>query len=190
MKKIPTIFDREWNGNRGVIDKYEIVPAILEGAVATEKVDGTNVRITVRSGRIVRLEKRRNPTNADKALGIVNPWYVEANRDDKSDKHIWAAADTYGMKQLNLVDGEYSAEAYGEKIQGNHLHIVGNKLYVFSTAPQPLPGCPIDYEGLKKWLATQQSKVHANENVFIGIEGIVWHKDGEPIAKIKLKDFK
>lgn len=91
MEKIPTIFDRDWNGNRGVVNKL-IVDYPFDEATATEKLDGTNVRLTVRNNTLVRLEKRRNPSKIQKAQGIVEPWYVEAYENEPGDKHIWEAA--------------------------------------------------------------------------------------------------
>jgi len=45
MEKIPTVFERDWLGNRGVVDKYVVNPARFVGAVATVKLDGANVRL-------------------------------------------------------------------------------------------------------------------------------------------------
>jgi len=33
--------------------------------------------LTVRSGQLVRVEKRRNPSKAQKAKGIIDGWYVD-----------------------------------------------------------------------------------------------------------------
>jgi hypothetical protein len=41
--------------------------------MATEKIDGTNIRITLRNNTIVRVEKRRNPNKQEKANGITEP---------------------------------------------------------------------------------------------------------------------
>ena len=68
MKKIKTIFDRDWDGDKTVIDKLSegISVEDLISAVATEKLDGMNVRATIRNGTCVRLEKRRNPDKIQK----------------------------------------------------------------------------------------------------------------------------
>ena len=57
MKKIKTIFKRDWNGNRKVIAEYidDFKPEFLDGAIPTEKLDGTNVRITIRNYSVVRV---------------------------------------------------------------------------------------------------------------------------------------
>lgn len=67
MKKIPTIFERDWEGDKTVIDQY-VQPFDFSTAIATEKLDGMNARLTVRNHLLVRLEK-----------SIVDPWYVDAD---------------------------------------------------------------------------------------------------------------
>ena len=104
MQKIKTIFDRDWEGNRKVIDKYieGFSPELLEGAKATEKLDGTNIRVTVRNHMVVRIEKRRNPDKIQKHKGIIDPWYVDASesRDD-----VWINEAVKGTDYSNIPDG-------------------------------------------------------------------------------------
>lgn len=186
MKKIKTIFDRDWEGNRKVIDRYvdPAVPSFLEDAVATEKLDGTNVRITVRNGTAVRVEKRRNPDKIQKHKGIEEPWYVDADQFSPEDKWIYD-----GLKNTELTsiaDGEWSGELIGPNVQGNPLNLPTNRIVFFSLGQAPVfINVPIDFDGLKEWLPKQKS-IYGNE---CSIEGIVWHcRDGE-MYKIKAKDF-
>jgi len=86
-------------------------------------VDGTNVRLTVRNHQLARLEKRRNPTKLQKAKGMIDPWYIDANEFGPEDKHIWEAARNTGL--ADVPDGEWSGEAIGPKIQGNELRLRG-----------------------------------------------------------------
>ena len=59
MEKIPTIFERD--------ERFKVTPRIkpgcewvFEGAgEPTEKLDGMNIRLTIRKGLLVRVEKRR-----------------------------------------------------------------------------------------------------------------------------------
>ncbi len=70
MEKIPTIFVR---GDRGKVtdECADHCAWVLAGeGVATEKLDGTNVRLTTRNYLLVRTEKRRNPTKHQKNLGM------------------------------------------------------------------------------------------------------------------------
>jgi hypothetical protein len=55
MEKIPTIFDRNWETNRKVNEKLVVENFDFGNAIATEKLDGTNVRVTVRNHIVVRV---------------------------------------------------------------------------------------------------------------------------------------
>ncbi len=186
MKKIKTIFERDWKGNRKVIDKYnpDINLDLLKGAMATEKIDGTNIRITIRNKEVVRVEKRKNPTKRQKLREINDPWYVDADVNDPSDKYIFKAVSHRRFSEI--LDGEWSGEAFGEKIQGNPLSLNGVTVCLFSCYEAPvLSDAPITYEGLKEWLPKQKS--------FFGdacpMEGVVWHCTDGTMYKIKIKDF-
>jgi hypothetical protein len=188
MEKIPTIFDRNWEGNRKVNSTLVVENFDFANSLATEKLDGTNVRVTVRNHIVVRVEKRRNPDKAQKNNGIVDPWYVDASESDSADAYIFDAVK--GTDFTSVPDGEWSAEALGEKIQGNPLNLVGHRLFIFSLSDWcekvAFENVPTDFESLKKWLPEQKTKF-GNDT---GIEGIVWHnlKTGE-MCKIKIKDF-
>lgn len=202
MRKTPTIFDRDWEGNRGVR------PAQVYAAegVATEKLDGTNVRVTVRTDETdgiaasvvyaVRLEKRRNPTKEQKKDGITEPWYVDASRDDPADRFIFEALDNTSL--MDVPQGEWSAEAVGPKIQGNPLGLDEHVLYFFDRDQLPEDICvpalddapevgstqEVFFADLRGYLESARSRV----NPEVGIEGIVWH--GATWTKLKRKDFK
>lgn len=183
MEKIKTIFERDWEGNGGVINKAVI--SIPSSAIATEKIDGTNVRVTVRSGMCVRLEKRRNPDKIQKHKGIKEPWYVDASPYEAEDKWIFDALKNTELTTIS--DGEWSGEAVGTNIQGNPLNLDKNIIVFFTLGQAPIfENVPTTYEELKAWLPLQKSK-YGND---CGIEGIVWHLEGKPFGKIKLKDFK
>ncbi len=187
MNKIQTIFDRDWEGNRCVINKPidNVVLAILPFAKATEKIDGTNVRATLRAGTCVRLEKRRNPDKIQKHKGIEEPWYVDASPFESQDKHIYDALANTDLTQL--PDGEWSGEAVGPDVQGNPLNLEKNIIVFFSLGQCPVyEDCPTSFEELKAWLPVQKSKFGRDR----GIEGIVWHCDDGKMFKIKTKDFK
>jgi len=189
MQKIPTIFERDWNNN-GKITNQMITGLSLEALTldksvkATEKLDGTNVRITIRNYIAVRAEKRRNPDKIQKAKGIIEPWYVDASEFDSQDKYIFD-----GIKNTDLSiipDGEWSGELLGKNIQGNPLNLDNNQIVFFSLGQVPVfEDVPTSYENLKEWLPKQKSKYGNN----CGIEGIVWWFAGKPIGKIKVKDF-
>jgi hypothetical protein len=185
MQKIPTLFRRDETFK--VIDQLNPVCSwVLAGqGIATEKLDGTNVRLTIRSGQCVRAEKRRNPTKVQKQLGIVDPWYVDVDPYDKSDRWIGEAvahASCLGV----WPDGEHCAEVIGPKIQGNPLGLQEHVCVLFNLDPTLCLGS-VDrsYNGLRRTLATLDS-VYSPGHL---AEGIVFHHPDGRRAKIKRKDF-
>lgn len=113
MRKILTIFDRNWETNRKVNPKI-IVDFDFDRAIATEKLDGTNIRITVRKETVVRIEKRRNPNKIQKQKGIIEPWYIDVDEYSPQDK--WIIDAIKNTEYSNVPDGEWSAEAIGKNI--------------------------------------------------------------------------
>lgn len=182
MHKIPTLFQRD--ENHKVINK--VTPGcewVLAGkGVATEKLDGTNVRLTVRSGEVVRVEKRRNPSKEQKARGIVDGWYVDAHVSDPADQHIFGAI---GYTDTSPdQDSEFICEAIGPKIQGNPLGL--EFPWCKSLADVPIYACaPRSYDELKLFLAEMDSILSPGHLA----EGIVFHHHNGRMAKIKRKDF-
>lgn len=185
MNKIKTIFDRDWQGDRGVIDDLIVPYDKLRNAKATEKVDGTNIRITMRNKNIVRIEKRKNPTKFQKHLGISDPWYTDIDYNDPCDKYIINAAKDLAWHR-DIPDGEWSGEALGPKIQGNPLKLKKYCVLLFSIDAPVFTDVPLEFNTLKEWLPRQKSQFGDN----CGIEGIVWHCEDGEMYKIKTKDFK
>ncbi|WP_238916796.1 RNA ligase family protein [Clostridium sp. YIM B02555] len=185
MRKIKTIFKRDLK-TRKVLDSFD-VEFNFKDAIATEKLDGTNVRLTLRNETCVRVEKRRNPTKEQKKLGIIEPWYVDC---EEAPENKWIIDAVKNTSFIGVADGEYSGEALGKSIQGNPLNLEGHTVFLF-TVPSKLErivfdDVPTTYNELKEWLPKQKSKFGNN----CGIEGIVWHNliNGD-MVKIKLKDF-
>lgn len=183
MEKIPTLFERD--------DDFRVVNRprpecawVFEGeGTPTEKLDGTNVRLTVRSGQLVRLEKRRNPNKAQKKQGIVDGWYIDASEDASEDKWIFEAARNTDVS--GWADGEHSCEALGPRIQGNPLQLPALVCLPFNTEAPVYSGVPRSYGDLLEFLATLESKYSPGHLA----EGIVFHHPDGRRAKIKRKDF-
>lgn len=177
MEKIPTLFLR--NPDNMTLVTQEVNPDaawVLEGyGTPTVKKDGTNIRVTVQSGQCIHVEKRRNPTREEKATG-VEPGYVDASRDNPSDKHIFSAVDA--TRFHDWPDGAWSCEALGPKIQGGADGSVP-WLYNFSVEPEYILVQDIrTFKDIQEYLAEHE------------IEGIVWHdRVHNRFAKIKRKDF-
>lgn len=182
MKKIQTIFKRT-DKIGPITQEYAIDTELFLVGKATEKLDGTNVRVTVRNNTAVRLEKRRNPTKLEKAKGIIEPWYIDAS-ESSEDKWIQDALKNTDLSQI--PDGEWSGEAVGPNIQGNPLNLPTNRIVFFTLGQAPVfENVPTTYEGLREWLPKQKSKYGNDCN----IEGIVWHCPDGSMIKIKAKDF-
>lgn len=200
MRKIPTLYERN-NRSGFVIDvRSQFAPTATqmreERIIATEKIDGANVRLTVRSETLVRLEARRNPDKTQKKAGIVDPWYRDAGPPSTSDKWLWEAA--LNTPLAGVPDGEWSGEAIGEKIQGNPLGIEGHRVILFSLVPwkefispevelpQSFDRVPHDYADLAFWLNQTTTGVNGGTGK---IEGLVWWALDTPVCKIKRVDF-
>jgi hypothetical protein len=183
MEKIPTIFDRDEN--------FKVVNRPRKGCEwvfagegrATEKLDGTNARLTVRCGQIVRVEKRRNPSKVQKQQGIVDGWYVDADTYSKEDK--WIFESVRGTDVHGWPDGEHSVEAIGPNIQGNLLALPKNLCVAFNLEIPVYDEAPRSYEGLRQFLEKLESRFAPGHLA----EGIVFHHPDGRRAKIKRKDF-
>ena len=193
MQKIPTMFTRLHDGK--IVN--EIAPGcrwVFSGeGFATEKLDGTNVRLTVRANEIIRVEKRRNPTAqqrqkfAQRGVRVIEPWYVDANPDEPADKHIFAAVE--GTDVSGIEDGEYCAEAIGPKLQGNPLELPSARCFMFSVqlilTGIIYPNVPRDFNSLREWFEIADSIYSPGHKP----EGIVFYNSDGRLAKIKAKDF-
>lgn len=183
MEKIPTIFERG--------DDFKVTPRQRAGCewvfagegVATEKLDGTNIRLTVRSGQVVRVEKRRNPSKAQKQQGVIDGWYVDADEHGREDKWIFEAV--RATSTSGWPDGEHSAEALGPSIQGNQLGLERGVCVPFNLEVPVYEDVPRTFEGLRDALASLESRYAPGHLA----EGIVFHHPDGRRAKIKRKDF-
>jgi len=182
MQKIETIFDR--GENFRVLDKPRAgTEWVFAGeGIATEKVDGTNIRLIVSSGKVAKVEKRRNPTREEKASG-AEPRYIDAHREDPADKHIFKAVDNTDTHDWS--DGAWSCEAIGPKIQGNPLGLDKPICYPFTLRPTILTDVPRTFAGLKTYFNNFESKYSPRHKG----EGIVFHHSDSRMAKIKVRDF-
>lgn len=183
MEKIPTLFKRGSDFN--VIDEItEGCEWVLDGdGTATEKLDGTNIRLTTRKGTIVRVEKRRNPTKEQKKLGIIDGWYVDASADAKEDRWIFEAI--ANTNTASWHDNEHPCEAIGPKIQGNPLGLNEHICVPFNLDIPVYDQAPRHFDSIRDFVINLESKF-APENA---AEGIVFHHPDGRRAKIKARDF-
>ena len=180
MKKIQSLYKRDYEGTRQVYDE------VVEGsewvftdkmALPTVKYDGTSCmvkgdkiykRYDVKKGRSVPEGAIPCEEKANKHTGHWPHW-VECDRDNKSDMWHFDAFDIY----KSLKNGTY--ELCGPKVNGNK-HLLGGHILIEH-------GANVINRTFKSF---DQIKLFLMDNE---IEGIVWHSlDGE-MVKIKRKDF-
>lgn len=178
MKKIPTLFERDWEGDRSYV-LNSVAPGcewVQAGeGVATRKIDGTCC--LVRGGVLYkRYETKKEPPpdfeecEFDETTGKRVGWRpVGEGPEDKWHRAAWTGCDTW-------PDGTY--ELIGPKVQGNPEGKACHLLIRHGGGPAgPIDGVPTDFNGLRTWLYG------------LDIEGIVWHHPDGRMAKIKKRDF-
>lgn len=192
MKKIPTLFEREYANHKVVGIKPNVTPGmewVLEGkGVATVKFDGSCCAII--SGEFYKrydAKKGKKPPEGaipccePDAITGHHPHWVKVDENNPADKWFVVAHNNYlgernecGVlcNSYGLHDGTY--EAIGIHFQGNP-H--GLDCDILVKHGQEVVKVERSFEGIKEWLRTH------NE------EGLVFWEDGEPICKIKRSDF-
>lgn len=180
MKKIPTLFERDATNRKYVTpDTTPGLEYILtDGAIATRKYDGTACLV-----RDNRLYKRYDA----KAGKTPPPEFEPAQPEPDEVTGHWpgwlpvTAGDKWHMEAWNGVDGHLPDGTYelcGPKIQGNPEGFMGHVLIKHGGLRiRELSERGLTFTGLAKWM---QGTTY---------EGVVWWKDGEPVAKLKKRDF-
>lgn len=178
MKKTPSLFQRNYDGDRLVRD--ELVPGsewVANGeGVATKKIDGTCCRW--HDGKLwKRYELKAGKTapagfepaqEADQVTGDIPGWVPIGDGPDDA-RHREALVAAGG----SLFDGTY--ELCGPKVQKNPEGYDSHVLIRHGC--EVLQDCPRTFEGLKEYLKDRD------------IEGVVWHHPDGRMVKIKGKDF-
>ena len=185
MKKIPTLFEREYADHKVVGIKPVLSDPSLQWVLdgegeATLKIDGTCCAII--DGKFYRRydakHGKKPPEGAipccepDPVTGHWPHWLLVTEKDPAARWHIEALNNTVESEGDYLEDGTY--EAIGPHFQSNPYGLDTDML-----VRHGLVRLDVDrtFEGLRDYL---------KENV---IEGIVFWKDGEPKCKIKRSDF-
>lgn len=178
MKKIPTMFERDWTGDRSrVVD--QVHPgckwALAGEGWPTKKIDGTCCM--VRDGKLYKRREYKGTDNVPEGFEI-------AGRDDETGKIVgWMpvtddASDRWHREAFalwaKLANGTY--ELVGPKVQGNPENYPRHEL-VSHDVLQLNADVPRTFDGLREWFSGQD------------IEGIVFHHPDGRMAKIKMRDF-
>ncbi len=182
MRKIPTLFVRDWDGDR----RY-VLPQVTPGCewviagegTPTRKYDGTCVMF---DGE--RWWARRE-VKADK---LLPKWFVALETDPETGKTVgWEPVEQSSFARWHaeaLDDDQWpepwrvgTYELVGPKINGDPESAGLHQLLCHACA-QEVTSAPRDFDGLAAWL-------HAHP-----YEGIVWHHPDGRMAKIKRRDFR
>lgn len=187
MKKIPTIFKREFEGHKiiNILPELsdESLRWVLNGdGIATVKWDGSccaiinhkfYVRYDAKNGKPVPNGAIKCQEEPDPITGHLPCWlpYDENNKGQKwfGEAYKYAISNT---DKLELADGTY--EAIGKHFNGNMYNLDYDTLKPHGV---DIIEVPRTFEGIRDYLS---------DNF---IEGIVFWKDGEPKCKIKRTDF-
>lgn len=185
MKKIPTLFKREFEGHNIV----NIFPKVTEGmewvlngeGTATVKIDGACCaiinrqfykRYDAKNGKPIPEGAIKCQEDADPITGHL-PCWVKVDPNDPADKWFVAAEKDTDYLSTQLVEFR-TYEAIGKHFNGNPYNLEYDTLIPHG---EDIIEVERTFEGIKKYL---------EENY---IEGIVFWKDGEPKCKIKRSDF-
>jgi hypothetical protein len=180
MKKIISLFKREYTGSRLVYD--EVVPGaewVLAGeGVATRKFDGTCCLMD--GGKLFKRYELKHDRKApdgfvpaqepDPVTGDTPGWLPVGVDDKWHNEGYWNYRKVYGYAPES---GTY--ELCGPKVQGNPEGFVEHVLIRHGC--DRLFDAPRAFAGLKEYLSEHD------------IEGIVWHHPDGRMVKIKGKDF-
>ena len=199
MRKIPTLFEREFSDHKVVKIMNKVTPGmewVLAGeGVATVKFDGSCCaiiggkfykRYDAKKGRKIPDGAIKCQEEADPITGHL-PCWVKCDRNNPSDKWFWSAFDNYVLEcsrnrldtcELSnpndvVSDGTY--EAIGKHFRNNSYNMNYDILIPHG---KQVVEVERTFEGIKQYLS---------ENY---IEGIVFWKYGEPKCKIKRSDFR
>lgn len=186
MKKIPTLFEREFKDHNVIKILPKVHPGmewVLKGeGVATVKYDSSCCAI-IDGEYYKRYDCKKGKIPPEGFIPCCEPdtitghWpgWVKVDEKNPADKWFVTAyemtvmLENYGMK---LSDGTY--EAVGRCFQNNPYNFTSNKLIKHG---KEIVEVERTFDGIKKYLSEHE------------IEGLVFWKDGIPQCKIKRSDF-
>lgn len=186
MKKIPTLFKRDFEGHNIVRVLPELSDKSLSwvlygGGTATVKIDGACCaiingefykRYDAKNGKPIPEGAIKCQEEADPITGHL-PCWVKVDPNNPSDRWFIEAENYVKYTKTQIVPFR-TYEAVGKHFNGNPYNLDYDTLI-----PHGIDEIEVErtFEGIKQYL---------EENY---IEGIVFWKDGEPKCKIKRSDF-
>lgn len=192
MKKIPTLFEREFSDDHIVKIKSMITKGmewVMNGeGIATIKYDGSCCaiingkfykRYNAKHGKSVPKGAIKCQKKADPVTGHL-PCWIKCDRNNPADKWFWAAYD-FGKEHYcnDMGEGEplkdATYEAVGLHFQGNPYNMDHDILIRHG---ENIVYPERSFDGIREWLLMNRCD-----------EGLVFWKDGVPQCKIKQTDF-
>lgn len=193
MKKIPMLFAMNWYDGKSTVDFTTFndkAKERLEGkdAVATRKIDGTAMMLDDKGNwwarRIVKPGKK------------IPAGFLEVAFDENTGKHVgWIPAEDspfakFWRKALANAEGDFAPgtfELIGPRINSNAENTNRDMLVAHGTTEVE------DFPTVNEIFASDDPRALL-EPIFtgfrdMGVEGVVWWVDGEPVVKLRAKDF-
>ena len=182
MKKIPTLFEREFENHKVCGIRNAVTPGlewVLAGeGTATIKIDGSCCAI-IDGVFYKRYDAKRGKNPPEGAIPCCDPdpvtghWphWLKVSETDNANR--WLLEAYRNSNGDNLDDGTY--EAIGPHFQANPYNL--NHDVIERHGIRILHDVPRTFEGIREYLSSHN------------IEGIVFWKDGAPQCKIKRSDF-
>lgn len=183
MRKVPTLFERDWNGDRSKVTEQvnPLCQWVLDGeGTPTQKHDGT--ACLIKDGELwVRFDAKHGKTppanflpaqeEADSETGHWPGWVPAGN----SPQYQWQRkAFEFSVAQA-IADHDGTYEACGPHFQGNPEGWANDALIKHGSVV--VGDTPRTFAELKAFFAERN------------LEGIVWHHPDGRMAKIKKRDF-
>lgn len=187
MKKIPTLFEREFENHRVVKVLDKVTPGlewVLEGsATPTVKWDGSCCAI-INGEFYKRFDAKKGRKVPDGAIPCCDPdpitghwphWVkIDISNPDPSDKWF---VEAYLNQNTMIYTHDWTYEAIGKHFNGNPYNL-DNDILVSHGWPRCFDvQSPFTFDDIRNYLQN------------VEIEGIVFWKDQEPVCKIKRTDF-
>lgn len=180
MKKIPTLFERQFENHNVVKITDKVTPGmewVLEGkGEATIKIDGSCCaiidgffykRYDAKKGK--KPPKGAIPCCAPDPVTGHHPHWVLVNWENPADKWFAAAFNNCALRMDNRTYEAIGPHFQGNPYRGRYDTLVPHGDHVVQVKRT--------FEGIREWL-----RVHP-------VEGLVFWLDGEPKCKIKRSDF-
>ena len=194
MKKIPTLFKREFKDHKVV----KILPEFTNGTCAdalyrgipTVKFDGSCCaildgkfykRYDAKKGKPIPEDAIKCQEEADPVTGHL-PCWVPVDENNPADKWFMSAYKNVCRDDEVMPDGTY--EAVGPHFQGNPYNMPGDSLMPHGIVYAADFKLPSDNETIT------DDMIYIHRYLALrNIEGIVFWLDGAPVCKIKRTDF-